>query len=125
MAGDPCWKGGVPPGQPKATQKAEKAARKRRQHVGGQIPRAEVARRSGGFCELGIEGVCRGRADCFHHRLPRSHGGPDTAENLLHVDNLGCHAYAHAHPEESYRKGWILRSTDDLNTPVIGGTRDR
>jgi hypothetical protein len=107
--------------KPEPRRKA-KAARKRREHTGGQIVRAEVAARSGGLCELGLEG-CRVKADCFHHRLRRSHGGPDTAVNLLHLCNDGCHAFVHANPRLSYERGWLLRSTDELIPYTFGGTR--
>jgi hypothetical protein len=107
MAGDP---------YPKPTRT------KRKSRTGGQIPRAEVANRSGGLCELGLDDICRVKADCFHHRLRRSHGGPDTPDNLLHLCNAGCHAFVHANPELAYMRGWLLRSTDDLTPFTFGGT---
>ncbi len=58
--------------------------------------------------------------DCFHHRLRRSQGGPDTYVNLLHLCDIGgCHAYVHANPAESYLRGWLLRSTDDLTSSPL------
>lgn len=108
---------------PKPAPRPKAATRQRKKWTGGQIVRAEVASRSGGLCEIGLEGICRVKADCFHHRLMRSQGGADTAENLLHLCNPGCHAYVHVNPEESYERGWLLRSTDDLTPYVIGGTK--
>lgn len=43
-----------------------------------------------------------------HHRLMRSHGGDHTDENLLWVCDA-AHDYVHAHPAESYDKGWLIR----------------
>lgn len=109
MAGQPYSKvDQCGPPRPKPATKA------RRKHKGGQVPRALVARRSGGLCELGLEGICRVKADCFHHRLMRAHDGPDTVENLMHLCNAGCHAYVHANPEESYLRGWLIRSTSPV-----------
>lgn len=86
--------------------------------------REEVAARSGGLCEAmtggqGCGGPCgdhawrcggegRHPANHLHHKLPRSHGGKHVAENLLHVCD-GCHREIHAHPERSFRMGWLIR----------------
>lgn len=78
---------------------------------GGRVPQAvvdEVMARSKGRCELRLPG-CRGIADCLHHRLRRSHGGSHTADNLLALDNAGCHSHVHAHVAEAYARGWMIR----------------
>lgn len=70
---------------------------------------AIVVRRSDGHCEIGKEGVCRLYGGHIHHRLPRSHGGENTAKNLM-VACPYCHRWAHDNPEESYSKGWLVRT---------------
>ena len=59
------------------------------------------------WCEVGA-GVCTGRATCRHHVLPRSAGGTDHRENTLDACDA-CHVYLHAHPTESYARGWLRR----------------
>lgn len=52
---------------------------------------------------------CAGRLDP-HHVLRRSHGGPDTAENLVTL----CRAHhdaVHANPARSYALGLLRRSS--------------
>jgi 5-methylcytosine-specific restriction endonuclease McrA len=44
-----------------------------------------------------------------HHRMMRSQGGPDTLENLI-ATCPGHHDQIHAHPEDSYRLGLLIRS---------------
>lgn len=82
--------------------------------------RGAVDARSGGDCEVQIEGVCQGRAREFQHRLAKVHGGPWTASNGLavcgHGNVDGCHGYIHQHPRESYEKGWSVRSGDNPAT---------
>lgn len=77
--------------------------------VAQRAVRARVEARSGGACEIGVEGVCTFRAVHFHHRLRRSHGGRDTVENFLHLCPR-CHQHAHDNPAEAMRLGWIIRS---------------
>lgn len=75
-----------------------------------------VRQRSNGGCEVRVPGVCLGRAGNFQHRKNRSQGGRWTPSNGLDVcgsGTTGCHGYIHAHPKESYRKGWSVRSWDD------------
>lgn len=45
-------------------------------------------------------------ADHWHHLLPRSAGGPNTAENLIPVC-FTCHRWIHDHPAASYEAGWL------------------
>lgn len=69
--------------------------------------RAEVAARSGGICEAKTP-ACTGIGSVWHHVLPRSAGGAHIVDNGLWVD-AACHTYIHAHPQESYEKGWLRR----------------
>lgn len=59
------------------------------------------------WCEAGTQ-VCTGRAAHRHHRRMRSQGGGNEPSNLLAVCP-SCHDYIHAHPSESYERGWLLR----------------
>lgn len=73
--------------------------------------RSIVRERSQGICE-----VCdTAPAVHFHHILPRSAGGPDTAANYLHVD-ARCHQWIHDHPEAAREMG-LLRSRYPGGTP--------
>ena len=73
---------------------------------------AQVTRRSGGRCEAGTPD-CRGRGEVLHHRKLRRQGGKHTVDNLMHVCGAGgCHDYIHSNVAESYRAGWLVRSTD-------------
>ena len=70
--------------------------------------REVIRARSGGKCEM-----------CFvrpavhtHHRKSRSQGGQNTEANLLDVC-AECHTYAHAHLDESYLTGVLVRPRDD------------
>lgn len=68
-------------------------------------------RRSGGVCEFHVRGVCTQRAVHLHHRKRREFGDHGS-KNLVDLC-LECHAYVHAHPNESYEKGWLILSTGD------------
>lgn len=60
------------------------------------------------WCEIGRAGVCTGRAEHRHHRLPRSAGGSDERENT--IDCCGaCHRLIHDRPSLAYAHGWLLR----------------
>lgn len=81
------------------------AAESRRAH-------GAVMARAGGLCEVcGLR-----RATEVHHRLHRSHGGPDTVENQLAVcgwgNHTGCHGRAHS-DSLRYVNGWAVRSGYD------------
>jgi hypothetical protein len=65
---------------------------------------------SNDVCE--VDG-CGNRATHFHHRWMRSQGGVHTRWNLLHCC-VSCHEHVHANPEDSYRRGYLLRRTDGL-----------
>jgi hypothetical protein len=62
--------------------------------------RREVQERSGGLCEIGIKGICRGRATDYCHVKSRARGGGNGAENLKH----GCRP-CHDHID-SNKPGW-------------------
>ena len=84
--------------------------RSKKRGTGSRVPAEvveEVALRSNGWCEC--RPGCRDRAQCLHHRLPRSHGGADSVTNLLALSHRH-HEHVHANPAESYRNGTLLRS---------------
>lgn len=70
--------------------------------------RAEVRGRAKGWCEIRVSGVCAGRGSQAHHKLRRSQGGPDVADNLAWTCEP-CHRFVHANPEWAYALGWLLR----------------
>lgn len=72
--------------------------------------RREIAARSGGRCEAGIQGVCTGYANHVHHILRRSQGGLGVLSNGLHVCSE-CHGWIHSHVKIALSMGWLLRST--------------
>lgn len=69
-----------------------------------------VRERSGGLCEAQTP-WCKGVATQLHHIGGRG-PGKDAPDNLLHVCGGmdACHpGYIHSHPEESYRRGWMVK----------------
>ena len=72
--------------------------------------KGHVRRRSGGRCEAHCTKACHGTIQHFHHRLMRSQGGKGTIDNCLGVCRA-CHDFVHAHPVESYLRGWLIRGT--------------
>lgn len=77
-----------------------------------------VRERSGGVCE-----VCGAqRATNYQHRKNRSQGGQWSASNGLDVcgsGTTGDHGYIHAHPAESYERGWSVKGAyDPAEVPV-------
>lgn len=81
----------------------------RQQRFNAEFERSKptVRHRSGGFCEARTP-ACTGFASEFHHRAGRVGAGVNLPGMLLHVCG-GCHRYAHAHPIESYERGWLLK----------------
>lgn len=77
-----------------------------------------VVARSGGWCEIRMDGVCLGRASDWHHRKNRSQGGRWLASNGLHACRA-CH-YAvtntEGHRAEYEDKGWIVPGQVDPHT---------
>ncbi len=61
------------------------------------------------WCEARTAPDCAKLAVCLHERLPRSHGGSITdEENVIAVCSI-CHSWIHAHPAQSYEKGFLRR----------------
>lgn len=73
---------------------------------------AEVILRDGGCVAATlVRGVqCAGRIDP-HHVLRRSHGGPDTPENLVCLCRAH-HSWVHDHPAQSVALGLLRWSWD-------------
>lgn len=68
----------------------------------------------------------------LHHRRMRSHAweGLNLPGNLITVcgsGTTGCHARIHAHPKESYAKGWLVSAYNDHpeDVPVFSEYRNR
>lgn len=90
--------------------------------------RSAVLRRDGDSClRCGVHISVRGYS--LHHRKGRHAlpGLPDPhcAENLVTLcgsGTTGCHGWVHAHPEESYEQGWMIRrggAEDPADVPVL------
>jgi len=60
------------------------------------------------WCQVAVAGVCTGRAQTRHHKLRRSQGGGDEAENTVDACNP-CHSHLHMNPGWAYRLGWLTR----------------
>lgn len=71
-----------------------------------------VMERSGGHCEAMIPTVCTGRPEHWHHRRLRSQGGKHEVVNGLAVCTA-CHEYFHRNPEQSYERGWLVKSVHE------------
>jgi hypothetical protein len=103
----------VPDDAPKAV-KVEKAKRSKRtsKKDSPELVAAKAERRliSNDVCE--VDG-CGDKAEHFHHAWLRSQGGPDLWWNLRHICRPH-HEFIHANPEDSYRKGLMLRRSDGL-----------
>lgn len=88
------------------------------------VVRARVMARSGGYCEVRVNG-CWDEASQLHHRRPRGIGGsrnPSTgqASNALNVC-LPCHNHLEtAERAESRDRGWLVRQgSDPREVPVF------
>jgi 5-methylcytosine-specific restriction endonuclease McrA len=90
----------------------------RRPQVSAEERRARqlVRARSGGICE----GRCLNTpASDWHHRMPRSVGGPWDAANGMHLCR-DCHSWVTDHPVDGGDLGWHLWSTNDpLEVPAL------
>jgi hypothetical protein len=106
------------------------SGRPSRGHRGGhRIDRdsaAVVRERSGGRCEIGIEG-CWGTARDQHHRVSQKSGGrhrqaarsSDRPSNVMDSCRR-CHLVVTDHPKFAYTNGWSLREGHDpLREPVL------
>ena len=84
--------------------------------------REQVKARDGGRCCR-----CGATAESIHHRKPRGMGGTrdDRANDLRNLVSLcgsgttGCHGRIEAHRRQAYEAGWLLRSYDALDTPML------
>lgn len=70
----------------------------------------EVAARSGGFCEMKVEGICTTYANDFDHVKNRSQLGEHSAENGLAACRP-CHRFKTENPNAAsdlgiYKRGW-------------------
>lgn len=72
------------------------------------------------WCEVARGGVCTGRAEHRHHKLPRSQGGTDAADNTVDCCST-CHAFIHANPSLAYAHDW-LRHRPPMQWPLAGET---
>jgi hypothetical protein len=55
----------------------------------------------------------------IHHRFARSGGKNETAANRVALC-AQCHRWAHGHPEQARREGWIVRAeSDPADVPVM------
>lgn len=80
-----------------------------------------VTERSGGVCEARTP-WCQGRATTFHHKRGKDHNGPEDILHVCHGWNA-CHpGYIHGHPEESYRRGWMLKRNSISADPLTAET---
>jgi hypothetical protein len=76
--------------------------------------------RSGGWCELRIEGVCLVVAHDVAHRIGEGMGGRkgaaavenDRLSNVLHACRA-CHRRCHDYPATARGHGWMLRNGDN------------
>jgi hypothetical protein len=86
-----------------------------------------LVERSGGWCELRIEGVCLVVAQDVAHRIGEGMGGRkgasaelnDRLSNVLHACRR-CHQRCHDFPATARGHGWMLRRGDNpLAEPVF------
>lgn len=88
--------------------------------------RAEVVERDGYCCRrCGVSVI--GIRSSVHHRLPRRMGGTkdprsNDPRNLVLLCGSGvegCHGYIEAHRAIALHQGWLIRSYDDLDRPML------
>lgn len=85
--------------------------RRRQNRHRAEVVDGLVAER-GPWCELRVEGVCRGMADAGHEILKRSRGGSITdPDNILLACNP-CNGWVEDHPREANAAGWAAHSWD-------------
>lgn len=89
--------------------------------------RTQLRRRSGGLCEIWLDGICAQTATEASHRIKRGAGGRhgEAAERNGRASNLTfscspCHAYLHQYPENARHWGWmLLEDADPPTSPVL------
>ena len=94
--------------------------------------RAAVLLRDGPYCARCARSTWDYPAS-VHHRRPRGMGGtrdPRSSDprNLVSVCGsgvTGCHGWIESHRDQARAAGWLLRSLDELDSPLITplGTR--
>lgn len=88
--------------------------------VGFQSAKRLVFARSMGVCEIDRAGVCTGRGQSVHHRLPIRHDMANDARFLAHACDA-CHKFLHRHENLTIAEaeGWLLDepSVDQEWTP--------
>lgn len=88
-----------------------------------EAARYTLVERSGGFCEVDTPGCPPGRhrGHHAHHALMRSQTEGHDAEGMLWVCWEG-HGWIHAHPKESYARGWLIHPDRTIAEPGVGGS---
>lgn len=84
------------------------------------VQKRPLVERSGGWCELRINGVCLVVAHDVAHRIGEGMGGRkgaaavenDRLSNVLHACRR-CHQYCHDYPATARAHGWMLRRGDN------------
>lgn len=87
--------------------------------------RAIVVSRSGGRCEIAIDG-CWGTARELHHRITQKAGGrhragvkrSDRPSNMIDVCGR-CHAIVTDHPSWAYTYGWSLKEGQEPTAEAV------
>lgn len=78
-----------------------------------------VRARSGGLCEIRLDGICTGRATDWSHRESKGIGGKWRAANGLDACRQ-CHRHITEHPALAYEHGWFVHSyADPAEVPVL------
>lgn len=87
-------------------------AKAKREQAALDAFRASVRERAEGLCEVGWWPVCLRQGNQAHHRAPsdRDRGIHDPERGLWVCGP--CHNHAHANPEVSYAKGWLVRAEE-------------
>lgn len=65
----------------------------------------------GARCVLALEGVCTGRAECWHELVGAGVGGSRTDPRNIAAACGACNTALETHPDR-YRNGWKVRSSD-------------
>lgn len=75
--------------------------------------RRVVYERSGGLCEIALDGTCFNTATNISHRLAVAHGGLWIPSNCLHAcgsGTTGCHGWVEQHPSVARDLGYRIPS---------------
>jgi hypothetical protein len=102
------------PIKPRATKRKPQLVAEVSEWIGERPARDGVEGRSGGWCEMRVDGVCFGSADNWCHRIAQGQGGLWQASNGLAgcgSGTTGCHGWCHANPAAAQELGWMLLST--------------